>query len=141
MKKFVIVYEADLPKKIPIRAKIKSIYRPETGIHMADLKWKTLNRCRIYFEWKEGSLRKGKAEVVHEGDMGCDVYSFYNRAISEYKVVLKGRKFAKNVYLVSVYSFTNHFAAELAARFVLKNRYGIKNIYGGFPLASIIHPL
>jgi len=138
MFKYVSVHPDSIPKDLPFNTKfdVKNISRE--GVDMGDPKlgWKKVNYYVINLTHKKGTIKKGSS-IKSLGEIVC--YNFYSKKKAvEHAYFYKdnpryiGDPF-KKIILVKMIPIIDRLSSELAARYVLKQFFKFRNIYGGSP--------
>ena len=138
MFKYVSVHPDAVPKDLPFNTKFEIKNISEEGINMGDPKlgWIKENYYVINLIHKTGTIKKGSS-IKSLGEIAC--YNFYSKKKAvEHVYFYKdnpryiGNPF-KKIILVKMLPIIDRLSSELAARYILKQCYGFKNIYGGAP--------
>jgi hypothetical protein len=136
--KYVSVHPDLVPKDLPFDIKFEATHETGEGVDMSDpkLRWAKVNYYVINLAHKEGTLKKGSLQK-RLGEIVC--YNFYSKKkAAEHAYHYKnnpryiGDPF-KKIILVKMMPLIDRLSSELAARYVLKECFEFKNIYGGSP--------
>jgi len=138
MFKYVSVHPDSVPKDLPHDTKLEIKNISGEGINMGDPKlgWIKANYYVIDLVHKKGTIKKGSSKTSL-GEIVC--YNFYSeKKAVEHAYFYKdnpryiGDPF-KKIIVVKMIPIIDRLSSELAARYVLKECFNFKNIYGGSP--------
>ena len=138
MFKYVSVHPDSIPKDLPFNTKFDVENISREGVDMGDPKlgWKKVNYYVINLTHKKGTIKKGSS-IKSLGEIVC--YNFYSKKKAvEHAYFYKdnpryiGDPF-KKIILVKMIPIIDRLSSELAARYVLKQFFKFRNIYGGSP--------
>ena len=138
MFKYLSVHPDKVPKDLPFNIKFISTNRKEEGVDMGDPKlgWAKVDYYIFDLVQKVGTLKKGTS-FKGLGEIIC--YNFYSKKKAiEHAFYYKnnpryiGNPF-KKIILIKMLPLPDRISSELAIRYVLKQFFGFKNIYGGWP--------
>ena len=156
--KFVVVGADDVPKDLAHNAKfrtrlisnqgisMKGINYPDPkfhkeGFNIKNYKWVKQKYYEIDFVYKSGSFKEG-SNYKSEGHFNCWTFFSKKKASEHVESYRNNPAYEKNIlkklYIVETFDFFDFFLVQMATRCVLKNKFGYKNIYGGFPFAGNI---
>lgn len=138
MFKYVSVHPDSVPKDLPFDTKFDIKNISAEGIDMSDPKlgWKKANYYVIDLIHKKGTIKKGSS-ITSLGTIVC--YNFYSK-----KKAVEHAYFYKNnpryegdpfkkIILVKMIPIIDRLSSVLASRYVLKECFNFRNIYGGSP--------
>ena len=138
MFKYVSVHPDSIPKDLPFDTKFDVKNISGEGVDMGDPKlgWRKVNYYVINLTHKKGTIKKGSS-IKSLGEIVC--YNFYSKKKAvEHAYFFKdnpryiGDPF-KKIILVKMIPIIDRISSELAARYVLKQFFKFRNIYGGSP--------
>ena len=138
MFKYVSVHPDSIPKDLPFNTKFDVENISREGVDMGDpkLRWKKVNYYVINLTHKKGTIKKGSS-IKSLGEIVC--YNFYSKKKAvEHAYFYKdnpryiGDPF-KKIILLKMLPIIDRLSSELAARYVLKQFFKFRNIYGGSP--------
>ena len=138
MFKYVSVHPDSIPKDLPFNTKFDVENISREGVDMGDPKlgWKKVNYYVINLTHKKGTIKKGSS-IKSLGEIVC--YNFYSKKKAvEHAYFYKdnpryiGDPF-KKIILLKMIPIIDRLSSELAARYVLKQFFKFRNIYGGSP--------
>ena len=138
MFKYVSVHPDTVPKDLPFNTKFDVRNISGEGVNMGDPKmgWIKTNYYVIDLIHKTGTIKKGSS-IASLGEIVC--YNFYSKkkAVEHAYFYKNNPRYVgdpfKKIILVKMSPIIDRLSSELAARYVLKQCYGFKNIYGGSP--------
>ncbi len=138
MFKYLTIHPDKVPKDLPFDTKIISRRIKTEGIDMGDpkLRWTKVDYHIFNLVQKVGTLKKGTSTK----DLGEIIsYNFYSKKKAiEHAFYYKnnpryiGNPFQK-IILIKMLPLPSRVSSELAIRYVLKNFFDFKSIYGGWP--------
>ena len=138
MFKYVSVHPDTIPKDLPFNTKFDVKNISAEGIDMGDpkLRWKKANYYEIDLIHKTGTIKKGSSIK----SLGCIVcYNFYSKkkAVEHAYFYKNNPRYVgdpfKKIILVKMVPIIDRLSSALAARYVLRECFNFKNIYGGSP--------
>ena len=138
MFKYVSVHPDTVPKDLPFNTKFDVRNISGEGVNMGDPKmgWIKTNYYVIDLIHKTGTIKKGSS-IASLGEIVC--YNFYSKKKAvEHAYHYKnnpryiGDQF-KKIILVKMAPIIDRLSSELAGRYVLRECFNFKNIYGGSP--------
>ena len=138
MFKYVSIHPDYIPKDLPCDTKFDVKNISAEGVDMGDPKmgWKKANYYVINLIHKKGTIKKGSS-IKSLGEIVC--YNFYSKkkAVEHAYFYKNNPRYVgdpfKKIILVKIIPLIDRLSSELAARYILKEHFKFKNIYGGWP--------
>lgn len=138
MFKYVSVHPDSIPKDLPFNTKFDVRNISGEGINMGDPKmgWIKTNYYVIDLIHKTGTIKKGSS-IASLGEIVC--YNFYSKkkAVEHAYFYKNNPRYVgdpfKKIILVKMVPIIDRLSSELAGRYVLRECFNFKNIYGGSP--------
>ena len=138
MFKYLTIHPDKVPKDLPFDTKIISRRIQREGVDMGDpkLRWTKVDYHIFNLVKKVGTLKKGTS-TKDLGEIIC--YNFYSKpkAVENAYYYKNNPRYIGNpfqrIILIKMIPLPSRVSSELAVRFVLKQFFGFKSIYGGWP--------
>ena len=138
MFKYLTIHPDKVPKDLPFDTKIISRRVKEEGVDMGNPKlgWAKVDYYIFNLVQKVGTLKKGTSSKSL-GEIICFNFNSKSKAVENAYYYKNNKRYIgnpfKKIILIKMITLPNRISSELAIRYVLKQFFGFKSIYGGWP--------